>query len=107
MIGTLRAIERGEQVFNAGGIELDVVRDKPAHCIVVDTVAYSLITTEIIDQLDMSDSDKDVLNNSLIVLRAVDVRHRTKFRYYVTGSPFEYELVRLLYNTKRELDIEK
>ncbi len=74
---------------------------------VVDTVAYSLITTEIIDQLDMTDSDKDVLNNSLIVLRAVDVRHRTKFRYYATGSPFEYELVRLLYNTKRELDIEK
>jgi len=29
------------------------------------------------------------------------------FRYYQTGSPFEYELVRLLITTKRELDVAK
>ena len=41
------------------------------------------------------------------VLDAVDTRANISFRYYETGSPFEYEWVRLLYNTKRQLDIEK
>jgi len=40
-------------------------------------------------------------------LNAVDLRANTAFRYYETGSPFEYELVRLLYTTKRRMDIEK
>ncbi|MEZ4485180.1 MAG: VacJ family lipoprotein [Syntrophotaleaceae bacterium] len=38
---------------------------------------------------------------------AVDARHRVEFRYYETGSPFEYELVRLLYTKYRQLEIEK
>jgi len=38
---------------------------------------------------------------------AVDTRHQFNFRYYQTGSPFEYDLVRLLYTKKRELDIGK
>ena len=38
---------------------------------------------------------------------AVDARHQIKFRYYETGSPFEYQLVRFLYMKKRELDIAK
>jgi ABC-type transporter lipoprotein component MlaA/pimeloyl-ACP methyl ester carboxylesterase len=38
---------------------------------------------------------------------AVDTRHKIPFRYYQTGSPFEYDLVRLLYTKKRELDIEQ
>lgn len=40
-------------------------------------------------------------------LKAVDARHQVKFRYYETGSPFEYQLVRFIYAKKRELDIEK
>ena len=75
--------------------------------LVVDTVIYSFITNEVIEELDMSSSDEDLLTYSLTGLNAVDTRHRTKFRYYRAGSPFEYELVRLLYGTKRELDIEK
>ncbi|MGH6944299.1 MAG: MlaA family lipoprotein [Geminicoccaceae bacterium] len=39
------------------------------------------------------------------VLWPIDTRHQIKFRYYETGSPFEYELVRLIYTEKRELDI--
>lgn len=39
--------------------------------------------------------------------KAVDARHQVKFRYYETGSPFEYQLVRFIYSKKRELDIEK
>jgi phospholipid-binding lipoprotein MlaA len=36
---------------------------------------------------------------------AVDRRHRIPFRYRQTGSPFEYELLRMLYPMKRELEI--
>ncbi|MBL8658296.1 MAG: VacJ family lipoprotein [Rhodospirillales bacterium] len=38
-------------------------------------------------------------------VNAVDTRANTPFRYYGTGSPFEYDYVRLLYTRKRELDI--
>ena len=40
-------------------------------------------------------------------VKAVDARHQVKFRYYETGSPFEYQLVRFVYTKKRELDISK
>ena len=40
-------------------------------------------------------------------LKALDLRAHTAFRYYETGSPFEYEWVRLLYTTKRKLDVER
>ena len=75
--------------------------------LITDSVVYSFVTSEIIEELKMSDSEEDALNYGLTAMRAFDTRHRTKFRYYATGSPFEYELVRLLYITKRELDIEK
>jgi len=39
------------------------------------------------------------------LLNAIDTRHQNKFRYYASGSPFEYELIRMLYTHKRELDI--
>lgn len=38
---------------------------------------------------------------------AVDARHRQSFRYYRTGSPFEYEMIRMLYTAKRDIEIEK
>lgn len=38
---------------------------------------------------------------------AVDTRHQLSFRYYQTGSPFEYDLIRFLYTKKRELEIAK
>ncbi len=41
------------------------------------------------------------------LLNAIDKRHRTAFRYYETGSPFEYELIRLLYGKARQLEISK
>jgi phospholipid-binding lipoprotein MlaA len=40
-------------------------------------------------------------------LRPIDARYRTDFRYYSTGSPFEYDLVRFFYTEKRKLDIER
>ena len=41
------------------------------------------------------------------VLDAVQTRSRVTFRYYETGSAFEYDTVRWLWSTKRELDIAK
>lgn len=42
-----------------------------------------------------------------LLLRALNRRANTPFRYYETGSPFEYELVRFIYTKKRELDIKR
>lgn len=39
--------------------------------------------------------------------RAVNARKTTHFRYYQSGSPFEYDLLRYLYTKKRELEIAK
>jgi len=36
-----------------------------------------------------------------------DTRHQLSFRYYQTGSPFEYDFIRLLYTKNRELEIAK
>jgi phospholipid-binding lipoprotein MlaA len=44
---------------------------------------------------------------SYMATNAVDTRHKIRFRYYQTGSPFEYDLLRPLYSKKRELDIEQ
>ncbi|MGI9321470.1 MAG: MlaA family lipoprotein [Thiogranum sp.] len=41
------------------------------------------------------------------ILKALDLRAHTAFRYFETGSPFEYEWIRLLYTTKRQLDVER
>ena len=38
---------------------------------------------------------------------AVDRRYRIPFHYGQTGSPFEYELVRLLYTIRREIDVQQ
>jgi len=38
---------------------------------------------------------------------SIDTRANTSFRYYETGSAFEYQMVRWLYSTKRKLDVEK
>ncbi len=42
---------------------------------------------------------------ALTLLKAIDKRSITGFRYYETGSAFEYDLVRFLYTKKREIDI--
>jgi phospholipid-binding lipoprotein MlaA len=38
---------------------------------------------------------------------AIDTRSQVPFRYYETGSAFEYEAVRWLYSGKRDLDVVK
>ncbi len=41
------------------------------------------------------------------VLQVIDTRAHVPFLYYETGSPWEYSLVRLIWSTKREMDIER
>lgn len=40
-----------------------------------------------------------------LALKAIDTRSQVAFRYYEMGSPMEYEMLRMLYTTKREMDI--
>lgn len=51
--------------------------------------------------------ESNTASRSFTGVSSVDRRHRQPFRYYQSGSPFEYELVRLLYTKKRELEIAK
>jgi phospholipid-binding lipoprotein MlaA len=44
-------------------------------------------------------------NPVIYVLYAIDLRRNVNFRYYGSGSPFEYDLVRFLYTKKREFEI--
>lgn len=41
------------------------------------------------------------------LVKGVDARSTTAFRYYRTGSPFEYVLVRYAYTRMREVEIER
>jgi len=51
--------------------------------------------------------DDDDVTLAFNVVSAIDKRHRIPFRYYGTGSPFEYEMVRMLYTSQRKIVIEK
>jgi phospholipid-binding lipoprotein MlaA len=51
--------------------------------------------------------ENNTASRSFTGVSSVDRRHRQPFRYYQTGSPFEYEMVRLFYTKKRELEIAK
>jgi len=43
----------------------------------------------------------------VLALNLINKRYSEPFRYYQSGSPFEYDLVRFLYTEKRQLDIER
>ena len=62
-----------------------------------------LVINELRDELDMKSSEELVWD----IMKAIDTRAHIAFRYYETGSPFEYEWVKQLYTTKRRMDIER
>lgn len=41
----------------------------------------------------------------VLAVNVINARYTQPFRYYETGSPFEYDLVRFLYTKKREVEI--
>ena len=49
----------------------------------------------------------DLAKSEVTTLEAIDMRHQQKFRYYESGYPFEYYMVRFLYHEKRELETMK
>jgi phospholipid-binding lipoprotein MlaA len=74
--------------------------------LVVDTVAYNVAMNQLFDQFAIYNTERDVLNWGLTALYAIDKRHTESFRYFMTGSPFEYDLIRKLYLIKRQFQIE-
>jgi len=65
-----------------------------------DTIAYQKL-----DLFGVASFERD--RPAITALRAIDQRSQIGFRYYETGSPFEYDLVRLLYTRKRQLEIKR
>jgi phospholipid-binding lipoprotein MlaA len=51
--------------------------------------------------------DDDATTMIFAGVSTIDRRHRTSFRYYQSGSPFEYDMIRMLYTAKREMEIAK
>ena len=70
-----------------------------------DSAVFQYVFGEAWDPLNFDDHSERSVGFGL--LRAIDARHNIGFRYAETGSPFEYDLIRLLYTKKRELEIAK
>lgn len=65
-----------------------------------DTAAFALV-----DPLSLSSFQTE--HPPVLALNIINQRYTQPFRYYDTGSPFEYDLIRFLYTEKRRADIEK
>jgi phospholipid-binding lipoprotein MlaA len=44
------------------------------------------------------------INSGITALNAIDTRHQQSFRYFESGYPFEYYMVRFIYHQKREIE---
>ncbi len=71
--------------------------------LVADAAARSAVYNAI-DPME-NVQDENWILAGIYALEAIDARHRQSFRYYEAGSPFEYELIRFLYLSKRKLDV--
>jgi len=47
------------------------------------------------------------ISAGITTLEAVDARHQQSFRYFESGYPFEYDMVRFFHHQKREIEIVK
>jgi phospholipid-binding lipoprotein MlaA len=72
----------------------------------VDLVTYNLVMNQLYQELAIKGRTKDTVNWGLVALFAIDKRHKYSFRYFMTGSPFEYTMVRKFYQVYREFLIE-
>ena len=70
--------------------------------LVVDSMAFTYVAKELESDW-MEDNDIRLIFSALT---AVDKRKRQPFRYHGTGSPFEYDLVRMLYTAQRKILVE-
>jgi len=74
--------------------------------LVVDSVVYSMMVGELIDLTGLDSPEDAILNYSLTAVYAIDKRSNEPFRYFKTGSAFEYDLIRKLYLIKRQFQID-
>lgn len=71
-------------------------------------LAFDGAVSRAADPLDFgSDLKGNTQRLALTTVQAIDTRANTAFRYYRTGSPFEYVLVRYAYTRMREIEIER
>lgn len=47
------------------------------------------------------------ISTGISTLEAIDMRHKQSFRYYESGYPFEYYMVRFFYHEKRKIESTK
>jgi phospholipid-binding lipoprotein MlaA len=47
------------------------------------------------------------ISSAINTLQAIDTRHQQSFRYYESGYPFEYYMVRFFYHEKRDIESKK
>lgn len=73
----------------------------------VDSIVGTVWATWVIDNVYSDSGDQDRLYWGLTGLYYISKRAGIPFRYYETGSPFEYELVRYVYLKDREIKIEQ
>jgi phospholipid-binding lipoprotein MlaA len=70
--------------------------------LVVDTgISYGIYSA--IDPFGNTDNGF-AIGAGITTLEAVDARHQQSFRYYESGYPFEYYMVRFFYHEKREIE---
>jgi phospholipid-binding lipoprotein MlaA len=71
----------------------------------VDTaIRYGIVSA--IDPFGNTDHSF-AINAGITTLEAIDARHQQSFRYYESGYPFEYYMVRFFYHEKREIESKK
>jgi len=68
-------------------------------------VVWNWVFKEFFD--NVSSRNEWRIRTSADLIEAIDARHNIDFRYYQSGSPFEYELIRMLYLEKRRIDLVK
>jgi phospholipid-binding lipoprotein MlaA len=54
-----------------------------------------------------NNGDGSAIDAGIATLEAIDARHQQSFRYYESGYPFEYYIVRFFYHNKREIEAGK
>lgn len=67
--------------------------------LLVDTMVYN----ELVDEMGLK-SEEEL---AMMLIRSINARKQIPFRYYATGSAFEYELIRFLYFRARNLQIQR
>ena len=77
--------------------------------LIADSVAmdHIIYKATLDDALNVNRPSRGTIKITAKTLNALDTRYRTGFRYYGSGSPFEYELVKMFYTEMRNMSINK